>query len=421
MFDLVKLWWPSTRHLHLDQSPNRERRPIVPALLAGGIMALMTARALAVCVGDCDGSGAVTVNELLIGVNIALENAPVSSCPGLDRSMDGVVTIDELQAAVNAALNGCPVASPSAVASPAPSPTRTPTHPATRTATVTVTATPTPDLNPQIPARGVYRTYPGYPIEFSIGATDPQGGTVTYVPQTLPPGAQLAAGTGLFDWTPATDQTGAFYATFTARNDEVPPRVVPGQIPFKVQVLDSCTVPACAPATGCTSMLVPLAGPQDTKCCTQEPTVRVPEPSADCPVGSVVFVGRNEQGFGRLQNCDRLRVFNQGQVGATMRLNIEARCLNITQPAQVHVQVVTKNRGAIVDRSQPVNLAPGSDGYAQRLLLVAPVIVIGPFFDFEDSEADVTATLTDVDGLTVTQRLRVVLTFEPLDDLPETP
>ena len=64
------------------------------------------------CAGDCDGSGDVTINELLTLVNIALGNA-ATACPAGDRNHDGSITIDELLAAVNAALNGCAAASPS--------------------------------------------------------------------------------------------------------------------------------------------------------------------------------------------------------------------------------------------------------------------------------------------------------------------
>jgi len=60
------------------------------------------------CVGDCDGSGAVTINDLLLMVNIALGNAETSACPRGDRNHDGMITVDEILAAVNAALNGCP-------------------------------------------------------------------------------------------------------------------------------------------------------------------------------------------------------------------------------------------------------------------------------------------------------------------------
>jgi YVTN family beta-propeller protein len=59
------------------------------------------------CSGDCNNNGVVTVEELLLGVNIALGTAPLSECLSLDANHDGVVTVDELLAAVNTALNGC--------------------------------------------------------------------------------------------------------------------------------------------------------------------------------------------------------------------------------------------------------------------------------------------------------------------------
>jgi hypothetical protein len=60
-----------------------------------------------VCTGDCNGDGVVTVNELVVGVNIALGNASLAACPAFDRDANGEVTIVELITAVNAALNGC--------------------------------------------------------------------------------------------------------------------------------------------------------------------------------------------------------------------------------------------------------------------------------------------------------------------------
>ena len=61
----------------------------------------------AACVGDCDGSGEVTINELITMVNIALGSAPVSNCPAGDPSGNGEITIEELIVAVNNALDGC--------------------------------------------------------------------------------------------------------------------------------------------------------------------------------------------------------------------------------------------------------------------------------------------------------------------------
>jgi CSLREA domain-containing protein len=68
-----------------------------------------TPRATAtLCVGDCNGDGIVTVNEIILMVDIALGYLPASACTAGDADHDGSVTISEIVAAVNSALNGCP-------------------------------------------------------------------------------------------------------------------------------------------------------------------------------------------------------------------------------------------------------------------------------------------------------------------------
>ncbi|MBI3785976.1 MAG: cytochrome P460 family protein [Deltaproteobacteria bacterium] len=107
------------------------------------------------CIGDCNGDREVTVDELLLGVNIALETASSAACPSFDANNDGSVTVDELLSAVGNALNGCP-ATPVPSSSPTPSttpvaptpsstlrPTSSPTSSSTSTA-LPPTATPTP-------------------------------------------------------------------------------------------------------------------------------------------------------------------------------------------------------------------------------------------------------------------------------------
>ena len=81
------------------------------------------------CVGDCGADGKVTVNEILVGVNIAMDILPMESCAAFDRSGEGYVTIDELIAGVNNALQGCQLTSTptKTPATPTPTPTRTPT------------------------------------------------------------------------------------------------------------------------------------------------------------------------------------------------------------------------------------------------------------------------------------------------------
>lgn len=59
------------------------------------------------CTGDCDGDDAVTIDELVVGVAIALGRLPTGNCPALDTDADGQVAINELIAAVNTALRGC--------------------------------------------------------------------------------------------------------------------------------------------------------------------------------------------------------------------------------------------------------------------------------------------------------------------------
>ena len=68
--------------------------------------------AAAGCVGDCGGDTEVTVNELIVMVNVALGTSPVSACPVGDSNGDGEITVNEIITAVNNALNGCPSGGP---------------------------------------------------------------------------------------------------------------------------------------------------------------------------------------------------------------------------------------------------------------------------------------------------------------------
>lgn len=75
------------------------------ALLAGA------PRAGAICVGDCDGDGAVAIAELIRAVNLALNGCGKDDpCPACGYVGCGtvVVCINELVAAVGSALHGCP-------------------------------------------------------------------------------------------------------------------------------------------------------------------------------------------------------------------------------------------------------------------------------------------------------------------------
>lgn len=73
------------------------------------------------CPGDCDGDHEVTIDELVVGVRVALGTASLESCAELNRDGDETVGIHELIGAVTAALTTC--------RPPMPSPTPTATNP----------------------------------------------------------------------------------------------------------------------------------------------------------------------------------------------------------------------------------------------------------------------------------------------------
>jgi len=58
------------------------------------------------CVGDCDGNGTVSIDELILGVNIALDIEPESACPPFANGQ-GSVDIAQLVKGVNNALTSC--------------------------------------------------------------------------------------------------------------------------------------------------------------------------------------------------------------------------------------------------------------------------------------------------------------------------
>jgi hypothetical protein len=81
---------------------------VVPvALSRGNVFDHAVPASAPVCTGDCNGNGIVSIDELVRGVNIALNRALLSLCPAFDANADGQVFVNELVSAVAAALTGC--------------------------------------------------------------------------------------------------------------------------------------------------------------------------------------------------------------------------------------------------------------------------------------------------------------------------
>lgn len=89
------------------------RRGMIRSILSGFVLSLFIGTGSAWagsgapgCVGDCDGDGIVTIDEILRAVSIALDTA-ATECEAADANADGDVTVDELVLIVGNALAGC--------------------------------------------------------------------------------------------------------------------------------------------------------------------------------------------------------------------------------------------------------------------------------------------------------------------------
>lgn len=146
--------------------------------IAGGLAGLLLAAgAHAACTGDCGDDGAVTVDEILVGVNIALGVLPAGDCTAMDADGNGSVTVDELVTALNGALGGC-------VAAP-PTPTATPTATATEAVATPPPACSDSDGTVDVTARSASPASGNGPLEASCVTVENAGGTRTELTRVL--------------------------------------------------------------------------------------------------------------------------------------------------------------------------------------------------------------------------------------------
>jgi hypothetical protein len=132
------------------------------------------------CVGDCNHGGAVTIEDVILMVTIALGEGDLSACSNGDANSDGAITIDEILAAVANALNGCP-----------PAPTETPTESAV-SETATPTDTPTVPAATEIPTATPSVTPTAVPSETATPTPSAAAATATPSPSPTSSGATAA-------------------------------------------------------------------------------------------------------------------------------------------------------------------------------------------------------------------------------------
>lgn len=89
----------------------RTARRYCSAVLVMVVILVLACRATAqYCIGDCDGDGRVTVNELITGVNVGLGVDELDACRSIDcnaRFPGILIPINCMVAAVSNALEGC--------------------------------------------------------------------------------------------------------------------------------------------------------------------------------------------------------------------------------------------------------------------------------------------------------------------------
>lgn len=133
VFVPIQRSYPAAR---IAAAPGRACRRRLAILVLLASVATANADAVAqTCVGDCNGDGSVEINELIVGVNIALGALPIAECPSFDNG-EGQVPIDRLVLAVSNALNGCGGSPTPGEGTPTPTTTSAP-----GTASPTVTPT----------------------------------------------------------------------------------------------------------------------------------------------------------------------------------------------------------------------------------------------------------------------------------------
>ena len=87
-------------------------RAVLLGLFILGAACLLVPPAMSqlVCPGDCNWNGVVSIDEIIVAVNIALGLRNRHDCPPADVDNNGDVTIDEIISAVHRALQGCEAA-----------------------------------------------------------------------------------------------------------------------------------------------------------------------------------------------------------------------------------------------------------------------------------------------------------------------
>lgn len=255
----------------------------------------------------------------------------------------------------------------------------------------------------------------------AIAASDPEGDPLLYE-LVVGPRALVLSSDGVAPrlfWVPTQRDIGPWFVRVQVTEQRDRGKKANVDFLFDVREATSCEAVSCTVNTGCTASLAPL----ELRCCDNAQG-DVPHRVAElpCPQGRGLWIGRNlNEGFGTVDQCDRFRVINFGQIGATVRLNVAVRCLDASEPIVISARMRTVERELFNAPRVITRMHEDEDGFARRFGIAFPVRGPGPFFEFEDAEAELYVAAQDVAGQKLERRIRLRLTFEEIPDLPDAP
>ncbi len=155
------------------------------------------------------------------------------------------------------------------------------------------------------------------------------------------------------------------------------------------------------------------------RCCATAPAPATELPSPRCGIEPQLLLGRNSDGFGRIDPCEVVPLLQFAQGGVALRLHVWAACLDAAAPIRIDVSLRTADE-SLLDVTRFARFQIRGDGWREERSLVFELPFPTEPDQYEGVEAELRLQVTDVSGTTgATTTTRVVLTMEPVPDEPD--
>jgi hypothetical protein len=275
-----------------SKAVTRSLKTGIGLLVLAAVLAVHGGTAMAQCVGDCQGDGEVSINDLILGVNIALNLQPADACSAFQNAQ-GEVDIAQLIKGVTNALNGCPeepTATATAASPEVATSTATPVATATHTAPEEATNTATPE------ATSTHTAIEG-PTHTATHTWGVSTATAT----------RTAASTSTVTRTSANTPTGTSASTATRTRTTTPTRTPTAASTVTTTTTSAATATATSVSTATvthsrTASSTPTLTVTATPTLTDTPTITptpTPVPVGELVAGHAAIIAR---GLGSLQS-----------------------------------------------------------------------------------------------------------------------